>query len=150
MTASTDILIGDAGGEHVLVRVLSRNHPGLFDRGDENWLTCELHVAAGGFRGGFRADLRTEDFQGFLDEAEGLSRALEGTASFSTMEEQMALTLTGDGRGHVRVRGELVDAPGSDNRLRFSFEIDRSYLPQICNSLEVVLAAFPVVRTTDA
>jgi len=150
MTASTEVLIGDADGQHVLIRILARNHPGLFDYWDGNWLACELHISAGGFRGAFRADLRSEEFQTFLDEAEALSRALDGVASFSTMEEQIAFTLTGDGRGHVRVEGKAFDAPGSDNHLHFIFDIDQTYLPEICRSLGVVLAAFPVVGTTDA
>jgi hypothetical protein len=65
------------------------------------------------------------------------------------MEGQIAFSLAGDGNGHVRVQGEAVDTPGGDNRLQFSFDIDQTYLPQICRSLEVILAAFPVVGTAD-
>ena len=149
MTASTELVIGDENGEHVAIRARSRNHPGLFDDGDANWVACELEVAAGGFRGAFRADLRSEEFQAFLEEVEGLSRTLDGAASFSTMEEQIAFSLAGDAKGHVRVQGEAVDTPGG-NRLQFSFEIDQTYLALICRSLEVILAAFPVVGTADA
>lgn len=145
MTASTEVLIGDAGGPHVLIRVLFRNHPGLFDYGDGNWLACEIDVAAGAFRGAFRADIRAEEFQTFFDEADGLSRALDGVATFSTMEEQIALTLTGDGKGHVRVQGDARDAPAGENRLHVGFDIDQTYLQEICRSLEIIVAAFPVV-----
>ena len=150
MTASTELVIGDENGQHVVVRALSRNHPDLFDYWDGNWVACELEIVTGGFRGAFRADLRSEEFRAFLEEAEGLSRTLDGAASFSTMEGQIAFSIAGDGKGHVRVHGEARDAPGSDNRLHFSFDIDQTYLPQICRSLEVLLAAFPVVGTTDA
>ena len=150
MTDSTEVVIGDENGQHVAIRALSRNHPDLFDSWDANWVACELEIAAGGFRGAFRADLRSEEFRAFLEEAEGLSRTLDGAASFSTMEGQIAFSLAGDGNGHVRVHGEAVDTPGSDNRLQFSFEIDQTYLPQICRSLEVIVAAFPVVGTADA
>ena len=149
MTASTELVIGDENGQHVIVRALSRNHPDLFDYWDGNWVACELEIVTGGFRGAFRADLRSEEFRAFLEEAEGLSRTLDGAASFSTMEGQIAFSLAGDGKGQVRVLGEACDAPGSDNRLHFSFEIDQTYLPKICSSLEVLLAAFPVVGTTD-
>ena len=70
--------------------------------------------------------------------------------AFSTMEGQIAFSLAGDGKGHVRVHGEACDAPGSDNRLHFSFDIDQTYLTQIRRSLQVILAAFPVVEATDA
>jgi hypothetical protein len=148
MTPSTEVLIGDPDGQQVLIRVLSRNHPGLFDYWDANWVACELQISAGGFRAGFRADLRSEEFQRFLDEAEAVNRSLEGTATFSTMEQQIALTLSLDGRGHVLVDGEARDAPGSQNCLRFGFEIDQTYLREICRSLEVILRAFPVVGSS--
>ena len=144
------IRLGSDATEFLAISILCRAHPACTDYWDGNWLACELHISAGGFRGAFRADLRSEEFQTFLDEAEALSRALDGVASFSTMEEQIAFTLTGDGRGHVRVEGKAFDAPGSDNHLHFIFDIDQTYLPEICRSLGVVLAAFPVVGTTDA
>jgi hypothetical protein len=149
VTASTEVLIGDLGGQHVLLRALSRSHPGLFDYWDGNWISCELEVAAGAFRAAFRAALRSEDFQRFLEEVEALGRALEGIAAFDTMEKQIALTLAADGRGHVVVQGEALDAPGSQNRLRFSFEIDQTYLSGISSALTVVLSAFPVIGTLD-
>ena len=105
MVPSTEILIGDPGGQHLLIRPLSRNHPGLFDRGDANWIDCELQIVAGGFRGAFRSNLRSEEFRTFLDELEGLSRTLQGTASFAAMERQLALSLSGDGKGHVGSAG---------------------------------------------
>jgi hypothetical protein len=145
VSASTEVLIGDAGGPHVLIRVLFRNHPGLFDAGDGNWLGCEIEIAAGAFRGAFPADLRAEEFKTFFDEADALSRALDGIATLSTIEEQIALTLSGDGKGHVRVQGDARDAPAGENRLHFGFDIDQTYLQEICRSLEIILSAFPVV-----
>ena len=144
MAASTDILIGDADGQRVLVQPLGRRHPGLFDYSDGNWITCDVHVAAGGFSGSFQADLRSEEFKAFLGEMESLAQTLEGTATLTTMEGQIALSLTGDGEGHARVQGEAVDEAGSGNRLHFEFEIDQTSLPQICKALETVLGAFPV------
>jgi hypothetical protein len=148
--ASTEILIGDSSAQHVLIRPLFRSQPGLFDDRDGNWIDCELEIVAGCFRGGFRADLRSEEFQTFLDEVEGVSRTLDGTASFTTMEGQIALSLTGDGKGHVRVTGDAIDAAGIGNRLQFVFDIDQTYLPPVCESLGHLLAAFPVTGAPDA
>ena len=145
MVASAEILIGDAGGQHVLIRPLGRSQPGLFDYWDANWIACEVQVAAGGFVGKFSADLRSEEFQSFLEEVEALSRSLEGTATFATMEGQITLSLTGDGQGHVRVQADALDVPGIGNRLHFGFEIDQTYLPQVCQELESLLVAFPVI-----
>jgi hypothetical protein len=147
--ASTEILIGDSDAQHVLIRPLFRSQPGLFDERDGNGIDCELEIVAGCFRGGFRADLRSEEFQTFLEELEGLSRTLDGTASFATVEGQIALSLTGDGKGHVRVTGEAIDAAGVGNRLQFVFEIDQPSLPTICESLGHLLAAFPATGAPD-
>ena len=148
--ASTEILIGDSSGQHVLIRPLFRSQPGLFDVRDGNWIDCELEIVAGSFRGGFRADLRSEEFQTFLEEVEGVTRTLDGTASFTTMEGQIALSLSSDGKGHVRVTGDAIDAPGIGNRLQFVFDIDQTYLPPVCESLGHLLAAFPVTSAPEA
>ena len=150
MTPSTDILIGDTDGQYVLIRPLCRKHPGLFDYQEGNWIDCEFEVAAGAFRGKFRADLRSEEFHALREDTEGLSRALEGSASFNTVEGCIALTLTGDGNGAVRVSGEAVDLADAGNRLLFDFEIEQTCLPDICQSLEYLLAAFPVTGTRES
>jgi hypothetical protein len=86
----------------------------------------------------------------FLEELEGVSRTLDGTASFTTMEGQIALSLTVDGKGHVRVTGEAIDAAGVGNRLQFLFDIEQPCLPPICEALGHLLAAFPVTGALDA
>ena len=150
MADSSEVLIGDAGAQHVLIRPLLRSHPGLFDSADGNWIDCELEVVAGGFRALFPAHLRSEEFQSFLEEVQDLHRTLDGAARFTTLEGQIALSITGDGKGGVHVSGEAIDDAGSGNRLQLKFDIDQTYLPPICASLEHLLAAFPVVGRSDA
>ena len=149
MAASTEMLIGDTNAQHVLIRPLSRKQPGLFDDLDGNWIDCELEIVAGGFRAAFRADLRTDEFNAFLEQVQGLIQALDGSASLTTMEGQIAVFLTGDGKGTFHVRGEAVDEPGGPNRLEFGFDLDQTLLAPICQSLELLLAAFPVIRAAD-
>ncbi len=149
MAASTEIVIGDAGAQHVVIRPLSRSQPGLFDHSDGSSIVCEVGIAAGGFRGDFRADLRSEEFHAFLSQTEELTRSLEGAAALTGMEGQLALSLTGDGTGLVHVAGEAVDHPGSGNRLEFGFDVDRTCLPEITRSLESLLAAYPVLSAPD-
>jgi hypothetical protein len=144
-----DLLIGDAGGQHVLFIVLGRTHPGLFDYWDGNWLACEVKVAAGGFRAAFPADLRAEEFQAFRDQVDALVQSVEGVASFSTLEGQLALTIGGDVAGQVSVRGDARDKPASDNLLQFAFEIDQTYLREIGRSLDAIVSAFPVVGAAE-
>src|ERR671914_1040950 len=111
MADSSEVLIGassDAGAQHILIRPLLRSQPGLFDSADGNWIECEVEIAAGAFHGAFQAHLRSEEFQSFLEEARDLQRMLDGTASFSTLEGQIAFSLSGDGKGALRVNGEAI------------------------------------------
>jgi hypothetical protein len=140
---STDILIGEADTQHVLIRPLSRRHPGLFDYAEVNGIECEVEIVAGAFQATLRADIRSEEFQAFLDEVEGMIGTLEGAASLTTMEGQLAVAVAIEGEEQLRVSGEASDAPGSANRLRFAFEVERAQLPALAQTLAYVVAAFP-------
>jgi hypothetical protein len=150
VTASTEVVVGDLDAEHVLIRPLFRSQPDLFDIRDDNWIDCEVQVVAGGFRGGFRSDLRSEELQSFSEETEALRRTLDGTATLSTVNGQIVLSLTVGGAGRVRVAGEAIDGADGGNRLQFSFEIDQARVPAICESLASLLAAYPVTGAPDA
>jgi hypothetical protein len=143
VSAATELVIGDVGGEHLTVRALSRNPPDLFDSSEADSIACEVEIVAGPFRGDLRADLVPEDFQSFLDEAEALSRAADGTATFSASPGRLAFSLAAAGTGVIRVRGEALDTADGPNHLHFAFDIDRSWLPAICRSLQELLTAFP-------
>jgi hypothetical protein len=150
VAASTEVLIGGAGAQHVLIRPLSRSTPGLFDAGERDGIDCEIEIGAGSFQGRFRADIRSDEFQTFLEQIEALTAAPDGTASLTSMEGQMAVSFSGDGRGRIRVAGEAVDVAGADSRLQFGFEVDSASLSEIARSLEHLLAAFPVRAAPDA
>ena len=120
MAASTEVIIGDIGAQHVLIRPLSRSNPGLFDERDGNWIDCEVELAAGGFRGRIRTDVSSE-----------------------------ALSLTSDGAGRVRATGEAVDVAGVGNRLQFGFDLNQVLLPDIARALGYLLDAFPTLDAPD-
>jgi hypothetical protein len=145
---STDILIGDTDTQHVLIRPLSRRHPGLFDYAEANGIECEVEIVAGVFSGTVRADVRSEEFQAFLDEVEGMIGTLEGAATLATMEGQLSVAIAIEGsearHEQMRVSGDVSDAPGSSNRLHFAFEVERAQLPAIAQALNYLLAAFPL------
>ena len=149
MAASTEIVIGDLGGQHVVIRPVGRSSPGLFDDWDGNWIVCEVEISAGGFRGRFSADMRSGEFHAFMEQVSELARTIEGAATFTTMEGQLAISLTAAADGRVTVAGEALDLAGSENRLEYSFDVDQASLPDLARSLGYVLAAFPVVGTQD-
>lgn len=150
MAPSTEILVGESAAQHVLIRPLSRSNPGLFDHWDGNWIDCEVEIAAGAFRGRFRANLRSEEFHAFAGQVDELNRTIDRVASLTSMEGQLSLSLAGDGEGHVQVAGEAVDVAGTGNRLQFRFDIDQTYLSEISRSLGYLLAVFPVLGAPDA
>jgi hypothetical protein len=150
VAASTEVLIGDAGAQHILIRPLSRSTPGLFDAWDGNGIDCEVEIAAGSFQGRFRADIRSDEFHTFLEQIDALSAASDSTASLTSMEGQLAVSLSGDGGGRVRVAGEAVDVVGAGNRLQFGFEVELASVSEIARSLDHLLAAFPVKAAPDA
>jgi hypothetical protein len=80
---------------------------------------------------------------------EGLRRALDGIATLSTLDGRIVLSLTGAGARPVRVTGEAIDATENGNRLEFSFDIDQAYVASICQSLNNLLAAFPITGVPD-
>jgi hypothetical protein len=144
LTSSTEVVIGDADGQHVLIRPLARSQPGLFDDRDSTGIDCDVDVSAGAFRGAFRADLRSEEFRTFLDDVHALTRGADGAATFAAADGQLAFSLGVDGDGRLRVSGEAVDASGSGNQLKFAFDVDHASLADLCGSLEQLLAVFPV------
>jgi hypothetical protein len=152
MADSSEVLIGaraEEGAQYLLIRPMRCTLPGLFYSGEGNWIECDLEIAAGAFRAAFPARLRSEEFQSFLEEAQDLRRALDGAARFTPGDGQLAFTLTGDDEGRLHMTGEAVDDAESGNRLQFKFAVDRSSLPDICASLEHLLAAFPVASRSD-
>jgi len=80
----------------------------------------------------------------FLTQLRPLHQSLSGTAEFTTLEEQLHLRLSGDGKGHIELVGEISDQPGIGNRLHFALHFDQSQLGTSIHELEKVTAEFPV------
>jgi hypothetical protein len=149
LSDTTEILLGDALGSHVLITPLGRSQPGLFDERDAHGIDCEIVVAAGVFHGTFRAIVRSEEFRMFLDDLAQAARTSEGAATLTAQDGQLAVSVTVGDAGSVAVTGEAVDEAGGGT-LRFAFAIDRSRLDPLCRSLEQLLAVFPVTGAMDA
>ncbi len=111
---------------------------------DDNWLTVEIRVRAGGFRGRAAATIITGELTAFLSELRPLFETSRGSAEFATMEGQLSLRLVGDGKGHVELRGEVADQAGVGNRLHFTLQFDQSQLRASIRELERVTSQFPV------
>jgi hypothetical protein len=51
---------------------------------------------------------------------------------------------SGDGKGHIRIEGEALDAAGIGNRLNFHFEIDQTDLSYTIKQLRGLVKHYPV------
>jgi len=142
--------LGGAERDYVEVAVRARSYPTATDYWDGNWLRSEVRIQAGGFSAGFEASFRAEEFARFLGELEALYTSLNGVAAFTTLEEQLKLELTGDGKGHVEVRGQARDVAGTGHLLRFRLHTDQTLLSAVLADLRRLVAAFPVVSAGTA
>lgn len=135
---------GRSEHECIEVDVVRYERPAAGEYYDDNWLTIQIGVQAGGFRGRVDAAVLTGELGAFLMALRPLYETLRGDAEFSTMEEQLHLRLIGDGKGHITLTGELLDQPGIGNRLHFTLQLDQSELAASIHELERVTAQFPV------
>ena len=143
-------VLGQEGGEHVRVDVEAKERPLATDSDDGNWVIARVSVAAGPWKGGYRASLLTEDFERFRDELEALYEdPAADAAHFMSLEPWLRLSVARTDRlGHVKVTGEARQEPFFEghNVLFLTLEIDQSFLPVAIAGLDAIVEAFPVIR----
>lgn len=135
---------GHSEQERIEIDVIRYERQRVSQYWDDNWLTVEITVQAGGFRGKASAAIITSELVDFLSELRPLFETLNGSANFKTIEEQLSLQLVGDGKGHIELRGEVADRVGVGNRLNFTLHFDQSQLGATIRQLEKVSSQFPV------
>lgn len=143
-------LIGRETGDHLEVVVRGGAPPEVTDFWDGNWVGVEVRVRAGGFRGTYRASFRTTELRDFRAALEGLKEDLGGEARFETLEEQLAVVIRGDGRGHFVAECEARDEAGTGNVLEFSLGFDQTEIPGMVRGLSGILELHPVRGARDA
>jgi len=133
----------------VRIEVLWPSYPVSNDYWDGNWLETRIRVVAGGFKGHYRAQLRSEEFADFRAALYLLYTSL-GTdapvheAAFQTMEEQLSISVKGDRQGHFSAHCVAVDRAGTGNRLECELAFDQTQLPAMVEALDALITAFPV------
>ena len=135
---------GQSEHERIEIDVLNYERAPVGEYWDDNWLNVEIRVRAGGFRGKAAATIITSELEKFLSELRPLYEKLDGKAEFATMEGQLGLRLSGDGKGHIELQGEVADQAGIGNRLHFTLQFDQSQLRVSISELERVTVKFPV------
>ena len=135
---------GPSEQERITIDVRSYERPASGEYWDDNWLVTNISVVVGGFCGRVGANIMTAELVRFSEELYVLYERLTGTAEFTTLEGQLLLKLTGDGRGHIQLEGQVLDQAGIGNRLSFALDFDQTFLPQSMRDLDSILHAFPV------
>jgi len=139
------MLFSFGGPKHERIEIDVRyERPPSGDYHDDNWLTAAIDVSAGGFRGKAEASILTEELVSFLGQLQALFKTLEGSAELITLEQQIYLRLTGNGKGHIEMKGELGEMPETGNRLRFELDFDQTDLAASIRELEKITTQFPV------
>jgi hypothetical protein len=135
---------GHSEQERIEVDVLRYERAPAGEYYDDNWLTVEIRICAGGFHGNAVAAILTRELVEFASRVRPLFKTLSGSADFTTMEGHLTLLLVGDGKGHIELRGEVADQAGTGNRLHFTLQFDQSQLGASIRELDRVISLFPV------
>ena len=137
-------VLGAEKTEQITVSVMSYERPASGEYYDDNWLSCEVAIRAGAFRGKYAANFLTSELLGLAQELERLYRDLSGEVTFNPMEGQLRLKFTCDNLGHIHVSAKAMDEAGIGHTLTFSVSFDQTYLAASLASLKGVTNAFPV------
>jgi len=138
------VVFGGEERERLAIAVYGYEREPVGDYHDDNWLSVEVAIHAGAFRGKFQAAFLTGELSAFLDQLKVLLAELRGEARFSTLEEQLTLALEGNGLGQIDLRGRAADQSGIGNQLSFQLALDQTHLQAAVRSLEAAIDAFPV------
>jgi hypothetical protein len=140
-----EVSIRGEGTDHLTIALIDRAHMGASDYWDGNWISATVNLVAGGLCGTISCFLRAEELGFFFDQLTNLQQTLHGTAEFTTMEQQLYIQLTGNGRGHMTVRCVIQDQPGVGNRLDCTLNTDQSFTRETLRQLAVAVRVYPVI-----
>lgn len=135
---------GGEEAERIEVCVHGYERASVGDYHDDNWLRVFVQVNVGSFSGSFKAAFLAWELVEFREGLYSLYESLTGSARFSTLEEQLELKLTGDGKGRIALLGIASDAPGMGNRLEFRIDLDQGHLSSAIRGLDGIATTYPV------
>lgn len=109
-----------------------------FDGAD--YIDSLLEVRCGDFNYNGKHYPWTTDLKRLLSELEKCQEIISGRASYTTIEHDLAFTMTYDFLGHVKIEGAVTDY---HNKLYFDLGTDQTYIAQTILQLKEVLANIP-------
>lgn len=136
------VLAGD-GQQRLVVKPTGRIRPDVASGDDGNWLEVTVEILSGQFSGEATCSIRTEDLDEFRSGLAGLTDDRSASVAFKTMENQLGISIEGDGSGGVTIGGHVADSIDG-NRLEFRFLGEVGGLSAILQSIDEILDAYPV------
>jgi hypothetical protein len=140
-----EITVRSDGGDMLKITLFGRSYPDAVDSDDGNWLQTAIKVVAGGFRGSVACCFRAEELAEFHGQLARLQESLNGTAVFESMEGQLSVSVTGDGRGHMHLKCTIRDQPGIGNTLHCVLDTDQTFVRATLAELAAAVEAFPAI-----
>ncbi|MFN0029699.1 MAG: hypothetical protein ACKV2O_21300 [Acidimicrobiales bacterium] len=129
-----ELRIGRERGDHLVLRVLGRQHPGANDYWDGNWLVTPAELVVGCLRASHpNMSLRADTLLWLRKGLGEMHQSLVGEVEISSME------------------GTLVDDPAKRNVLSFEIpDLDQTNLAPMIAALDEMLAAYPVLGSVSS
>ena len=141
-----ELVIGRPGGDHVGIQVHGRMHAPRGDYWDDNWLTCRITAAVGGFTADYAAGFHSAELLRFRAGLARLHTELTGDATLESIEHWVALTVTCHRTGRLTVTGTLDDTGSGTTRLSLRLDdLDQSDLPGVLDTLAEIDHVYPVL-----
>ncbi|HXL79873.1 MAG TPA: hypothetical protein VN951_03270 [Pyrinomonadaceae bacterium] len=106
---------------------------------DFDWITADVEIAAGGFKGIAQIYMCVSDMLRFKEELEPVYETVAGVAEFKTIENQLYIRVEGDGLGHINASGFLIDTFEDGNKLTFNIHYDQTLLWHTISEIDEAL-----------
>lgn len=125
--------IKNDGGQSVLMLDV------LGQEDSEGWLSANVKFDYKNFSANFRISLMLNDFYPFRDELVKLNDSLTGKANFKTIEDNVDITLIGNGLGHIQIIGMLRHDPVYELALQFDLLSDQTFLAGLLKECDKII-----------
>ena len=124
--------IKDSNGQiNLSVEILWQEH-------DVEWLEGLIDFNMKGFKSIFKFSLMLGELMTFLEELKNFNSTLKGQATFANIEDNIKLTFSTDGLGHVAINGILRD-PTYSVTTSFEIKSDQTFLPTLINEVDQIV-----------
>lgn len=123
------IVLGNIGSTHIKISPTTSND-------SEGWFQADVEIKLDNFSGQISAYFQNTDLLSFHSQLVKLDKTLKGKAELQPIEDQFVLSLIGDGMGHINIEGYAYEKPSYGSCLKFEFELDQTYLPELIDSVK--------------